>query len=87
MIVPRDGASWTMTTRAGVVTGAPSCDRVGVPRSQAPNALSAIARSSIIEMSPATMSAALLGTKCSFQKACMSAREIAFTDASVPISL
>ena len=76
----------TITTRAAVIDGAPSCDRDGEPRSHAPNAFSASARSSGMVMSPATTSAALFGTKRSFQNACMSARDIAFTDASVPIS-
>ena len=38
-------------------------------------------------MSPATTSAALFGTKFCCQNADISARDIAFTDASVPISL
>ena len=42
----------TITTRAGVVVGAPSAGRAGVPRCQPPNAFSASARSSAIEMSP-----------------------------------
>ena len=41
----------------------------GVPRGQAPNAFSASACSSAIEMSPATTSAALFGTKFCFQNA------------------
>ena len=76
-----------MTTRAAVVAGAPSAGCAGVPRCHAPNAFSASARSSLIEMSPATTSAALLGTKFCFQNASMSARDIALTAASVPISL
>ena len=64
-----------------------ACGRAGVPRCHAPNAFSASARSSAIEMSPATTSAALFGTKFCFQNASMSSRVIAFTDASVPISV
>ncbi len=76
-----------MTTRARVVSGSPSAGRTGAPRCQPPNAFSASARSSVIEMSPATTSAALFGTKFCFQNATMSSRVIAFTDASVPISV
>ncbi len=65
----------------------PSAGRAGVPRCQPPNAFSASGRSSAIEMSPATTSAALFGTKFCFQNAIMSSRVIAFTDASVPISV
>ena len=77
----------TMTTRARVVSGAPSAGRAGVPRCQPAKALSASARNSVIEMSPATTSAALLGTRFCFQNAIMSARVMALTAASVPISL
>jgi len=76
----------TMTTRAGVVAGAPSIGCTGVPPRHAPNILSASARRSAIEMSPATMSAALLGTTFCLQKASMSSRVIALIDASVPSS-
>ena len=62
----------TMTTRAFVVVGMASAGRAGVPRCQLPNAFSASARSSFIEMSPATTSAALLGTKFCFQNPSMS---------------
>ena len=65
----------TMTTRAGVVAGAPSAAAPACRCCHAPKAFSAIALSSLIEMSPATTSAALLGTKFCFQNASMSARE------------
>ena len=77
----------TITTRAGVVAGAPSAGCAGVPRCQPPKAFSASALSSLIEMSPATTSAALFGTKFCFQNASMSARDTLLSAASVPISL
>jgi hypothetical protein len=67
--------------------GVVSVGRAGVPRSHDPNDFLASARSSAIEISPATTSAALFATKFCFQNADKSARVIAFTDASVPISL
>jgi TRAP transporter 4TM/12TM fusion protein len=57
------------------------------PRGHDPNAFSASPRSSVIEMSPATISAALFGMKCWRQKAVISSRMTAFIDTSVPSSV
>ncbi|HVJ62485.1 MAG TPA: hypothetical protein VM555_07200, partial [Tahibacter sp.] len=73
----------TTTTFAVVVVGAPNAGCAGVPACHAPNDFSAIVRSSSIEMSPATTSAALFGTKFCFQNAAMSSFESALTEASV----
>ena len=77
----------TMTTRGGIADGVTSDGRAGVPCCHNPNDFSASAFRSAIEMSPATTSAALLATKFSLQNVDRSSRVIAFTDASVPISL
>src|SRR5688572_615105 len=77
----------TMTTRGEILSGDVNDGRAGVPRCHEPNDFSASARSSVIEMSPATTSAALLATKFCCQNDDRSFRAMALTDASVPISL
>ena len=77
----------TITSRAFVVSGAPSAGRGAVPRGHDPKALSASVRSSATDMSPATTSAALFGTKCCFQNASIPSRVIVLFEDSVPSSV
>ena len=75
-----------MTTFDTAWVGAVSAGRAGVPRCQAPNACSASGRSSLMVMSPATINAALFGTKFCCQNARRRSPVMAFNDASLPIS-